>query len=294
MDLVDVDHRNVDEDIGLVGVADRARVKERVVLILALRNRVLVGLVWQRASSALAVAASGFAAPTRAAAAAGSLARLLRRAALAVRASRSRAARVLAGRAPFGRCCAISTSIRLTSVSQPLDARFQLEQTPLFTVPGSGPVAWPALPPRPFAQPAQANDPRLREVLRAACGCSRAFVVGRETLKRCGAPNVRSLDPAARAAAPDECPLPTGVVREGVTALPVDDAGPGTAGPRLTLLGVSAGTPEARTVRASVLREDSKWSLRGRWRPAALGQNRRAHSAGDRPNPIDPAWPPRS
>ena len=50
MDLVDLDDWNVDQNVRLVGVADRARMKERVILILPLGDGVLIGLVGRRTS----------------------------------------------------------------------------------------------------------------------------------------------------------------------------------------------------------------------------------------------------
>ncbi|MGN6187489.1 MAG: hypothetical protein ACTHOE_01210 [Conexibacter sp.] len=58
VDLVDLDDRDVDENVGLVRVADRSRVEEGVVLVLALGDRRVAGLVAQRASSAAVAAAA--------------------------------------------------------------------------------------------------------------------------------------------------------------------------------------------------------------------------------------------
>ena len=48
VDLVDVDDRDVEQDVGLVGVADRPGVQEGVVLVLLLRHGRLAALVLLR------------------------------------------------------------------------------------------------------------------------------------------------------------------------------------------------------------------------------------------------------
>jgi len=111
----------------------------------------------------------------------------------------------------------------------------------------------------------------------AACGCSGAIVVDAKPKKTLWIAECQEL---WNQQSPDECPLLTGVVKARVTALPVDDAGPIRPAPDLTLLGVSAGStggPQRAGLRTE---RGLHTALRGAGDPAALGQNRRAHSVG--------------
>ncbi|HKG04579.1 MAG TPA: hypothetical protein VKB03_15500 [Conexibacter sp.] len=58
VNLIDLDERDVDEDIGLVRVADRSGMEECVVLVLALGNRCIAGLVAQWTSPAAVAGAT--------------------------------------------------------------------------------------------------------------------------------------------------------------------------------------------------------------------------------------------